>query len=199
MALLGARAGLPPEGGHGGTFSLEGRYVNVSDGGHIENLGVYELLRRRCRLIIAVDGEADADMGFNGLVTLLRFARIDLGISINIDLEKLRKPEGYSRSHWVQGTIDYGNGETGTLLYLKSSLTGDEAPYLHAYKGRNKDFPHESTANQFFNETQLEVYRALGEHIAEDPELQKALGELPRSIPEADTLIGKARRPPVAA
>jgi hypothetical protein len=149
-----------------GLFDTQGRYVNVSDGGHLENLGVYELLRRRCRLIIAVDGEADPQLRFNSLVTLSRFAHIDLGISIDIDLEQLRQTGGRSKVHWVQATIHYGEGETGTLLYIKSTLTGDESPSIHSYREAHPAFPHESTANQFFTETQFEVYRALGEHIA---------------------------------
>jgi Patatin-like phospholipase len=166
-----------------GMFDTRGRYVNVSDGGHLENLGVYELLRRRCRLIIAVDGEADPRLQFNSLVTLLRFARIDLGISIDIDLEQLRQANGQSKVHWVQATIHYGEGETGTLLYLKSTLTGDESPYVRAYHEANPAFPHESTANQFFTETQLEVYRALGEHSAEGAPLKELILDLPSAAP----------------
>lgn len=166
-----------------GTFDTRGRYVNVSDGGHLENLGVYELLRRRCRLIIAVDGEADPHLRFGSLVTLLRFARIDLGISIDIDLEQLRQTDGRSKAHWVQATIHYGEGETGTLLYLKSTLTGDESPYVRAYKEMHPAFPHESTANQFFTETQLEVYRALGEHTAEGAPLRELILDLPGTAP----------------
>ncbi|HEX8699096.1 MAG TPA: patatin-like phospholipase family protein [Myxococcaceae bacterium] len=163
-----------------GLFGTQGRYVNVSDGGHLENLGVYELLRRRCKLIISVDGEADPRLGFNSLVTLLRFARIDMGISIDIKLDELRRAEHSSKAHWAVGHIDYGGGERGTLLYLKSTLTGDESPYVRAYHEGQPAFPHESTANQFFTETQLEVYRALGEHIADNEalrqEVARALG-----------------------
>ena len=32
-------------------------YVNLSDGGHFENLGLYELVRRKCDLIVIGDGE----------------------------------------------------------------------------------------------------------------------------------------------
>jgi hypothetical protein len=166
-----------------GLFDTHGRYVNVSDGGHLENLGVYELLRRRCRLIIAVDGEADPHLQFSSLVTLMRFARIDMGISIDIDLEQLRLMDGRSKGHWVQATIHYGEGETGTLLYLKSTLTGDESPYVRAYREAHTAFPHESTANQFFTETQLEVYRALGEHSAEGAPLKELILDLPGAVP----------------
>jgi hypothetical protein len=158
-----------------GLLDTRGRYVNVSDGGHIENLGVYELLRRRCKVIIAVDGEADPLLRFGSLVTLLRFARIDMGISIQINLEELRRADTQSKAHWAVGEIDYGGGERGTLLYIKSTLTGDESPYIRAYHEANAAFPHESTANQFFTETQLEVYRALGEHITDSEPLRQVL------------------------
>jgi hypothetical protein len=64
--------------------------VYLTDGGHIENLGVYELLRRRCKVIIAVDAEADEPMNFSALMTLQRYARIDLGIIIDLPSEPVR-------------------------------------------------------------------------------------------------------------
>jgi hypothetical protein len=145
------------------------RFVNVSDGGHIENLGVYQLLRRHCRLIIAVDGEEDRHHQFGALVTLMRYAWIDMGIQIDIDLDPLRLVEhGTSARHWAVGTIHYRTGETGTLVYLKASVSGNEGEVIRDYRRRQPDFPHESTADQFFTEAQFEAYRALGAHIAED-------------------------------
>jgi hypothetical protein len=146
-------------------------YLNLSDGGHIENLGVYELLRRRCRTIVAIDGEADPEMRFNGLMTLERYARIDLGVSIKFDslygLDGLRKngADGFSARNWAAATINYGDGETGRLYYLKLSMTGEEPEYVKDYRERNSNFPHQSTAEQFFTEAQFEAYRALGEVI----------------------------------
>ena len=53
------------------------------------------------------------------------------------------------------------------MLHLASELklSGDESDYILDYKRRNRDFPHETTSDQFFDEEQLEVYRAL-EHVA---------------------------------
>src|SRR6202167_4239848 len=114
------------------------RYINVSDGGHIENLGVYELLRRRCKYIIAVDGEEDSKMTFHALTTLQRLAAIDFGVRIDIDLDDLRlNREGLSRSHFRFCRIRYpkeGRGsedEFGYLLYVKLSLTGNEIGRAH--------------------------------------------------------------------
>ena len=156
--------------------------IYLTDGGHIENLGIYELLRRRCRFIIAIDAEADVTMHFPALVRLERYARIDLGIRFDLPWEAIRKttlalmsassgtaeasaPNPQSGPHAVIGTIDYGGGEIGYLMYVKTSLTGDENDYIRDYARRYSRFPHEATGDQFFSEEQFEVYRALGFHI----------------------------------
>jgi hypothetical protein len=143
-------------------------FVNLSDGGHLENLGVYELLRRRCKYIIAIDAEADHAMDFPSLARVMRYARIDMGIRIEIDVGDMRRAEsGWSASHCTIAKIDYGDGEIGHLLYIKSSVTGDEMEYVKQYKATHAAFPHESTADQFFDEAQFEAYRSLGHHVFE--------------------------------
>ncbi|WGO99654.1 patatin-like phospholipase family protein [Saccharophagus degradans] len=140
-------------------------YVNCSDGGHIENLAVYELLRRQCKTIICIDAEADPNFTFFGLITLQRYAEIDLGICLNIDLSGIKPVDGVSARNYAVGDIVYPNGETGRIIYIKLSFTGSEAEYIHFYRGQNPAFPHQSTSDQFFDETQFEVYRALGHHV----------------------------------
>ena len=49
----------------GAWMAEENRWLNVSDGGHIENMGLYELLRRRCKFIVCVDGGADPESTFH--------------------------------------------------------------------------------------------------------------------------------------
>jgi len=151
----------------------DSRLVNVSDGGHMENTGIYELLRRRCQFIIAGDGEADPKMHFGGLAALIRYARIDLGIEIGIHVDDLRiNDNGRSRQHCAVGVIRYPETETsgaevGYLLYIKSSITGDEDEVISEYHRKSALFPHEPTADQFFDEGQFEAYRALGYHICD--------------------------------
>jgi hypothetical protein len=87
------------------------RLVNLSDGGHIENLGVFELLRRRCRYIITGDGEADPDLAMNGLATVIRYARLELGIYIELNTDALHLDEDRnSKRHAIVGTIHYPGG-----------------------------------------------------------------------------------------
>jgi hypothetical protein len=152
-----------------GAVSNRGRFVNCSDGGHIENLGVYELLRRRSRTIICVDSAADPKFDFSDLTTLQRYAYIGLDAEIDIDLTQLLPDEkGVSKEHVAVGKITYHNGQQGTFLYLKLSYTGDEPEYLRFYKREVSAFPHEPTSDQFFDETKFEVYRALGYHVAQN-------------------------------
>jgi hypothetical protein len=145
------------------------KHVYLSDGGHLENLGAFELLRRRCERIIICDAESDPEIRFGALSRLIRYARVDLGCNIEIDLDRLRLDEsGVSAGHCAIGTIHYGNGERGELLYVKLSVTGDESETIREYRATHPRFPHESTTNQFFTEAQFEAYRHLGWHIAKE-------------------------------
>jgi hypothetical protein len=146
----------------------------LTDGGHLENTGAYELLRRRCKVIIASDAEEDRFVRFGGLAALVRYARLDLHTRVDLDLGDLRRAASdLSRRHAALGTITYpalADGtpaEYGYFLYLKSSITGDEDELIREYRPRFGDFPHQSTANQLFDEDQFEAYRALGEHAME--------------------------------
>lgn len=162
------------------------RTIYLTDGGNLENLGLYELLRRRCKLIIVVDAEQDATMSFPSLLLLERYARIDFGARITLPWEGIAdrcrslydalvkaKEEGVDAPrtpgpHCAVGEIHYGGSERGVLVYFKSSLSGDEKDYILDYKRRNPAFPHESTADQFFTEEQFEAYRALGFHVVNE-------------------------------
>ncbi len=151
-----------------------GRYVYLSDGGHFENLGIYELVRRRCRFIVACDSEEDKDYNFGGLGNAIRKCRTDFGVDIEIDPKPIRPEPGTRRSktHCVVGKIRYpgsaaGEWTEGTLVYIKSSLTEDEPADVFEYSLNCAAFPHESTADQWFDETHFESYRELGFHVAE--------------------------------
>jgi hypothetical protein len=143
------------------------RFVNLSDGGHFDNLGVYELVRRRCRFIVCGDAEEDQGFTFGGLGGVVRKCRTDFGVEIRLFAPEIFKREAmaYKVAHFALGEIQYPGGETGWLLYLKSSLTGDEPGDVLEYSWRMKAFPHESTADQWFDESQFESYRQLGYHI----------------------------------
>jgi Patatin-like phospholipase len=148
----------------------ESRYVYLSDGGHFENLALYELVKRRCGLIVVCDAEADGTYCFGGLGNAIRKCRIDLGIDIDLNVSAIRpqrtgKP---SEKHFAVGTIHYENVDmnapSGTIIYFKSSLTGDEPADINNYAKIHGPFPHETTVDQWFTESQFESYRLLGYH-----------------------------------
>jgi hypothetical protein len=145
-------------------------YVYLSDGGHFDNMGLYELVRRHCRYIVICDSEADGDIKFSGIGMAIRKCRIDFGAEIDLDLRPLERAKNseYSPAHCVVGSVRYPENpdNPGTVVYIKSSLTGDEPADVLNYKKEHSCFPHDSTTNQWFTESQFESYRRLGHHVA---------------------------------
>lgn len=148
------------------------RYVYLSDGGHFDNMGLYELVRRRCRYIVICDAEADGQLQFEGIGMAIRKCRIDFGAEITLDLRPLAKngDGDNSSAHCVTGSIRYPEDDRATppgiVVYVKSSLTGDEPADVLNYKKQDSVFPQDSTNDQWFSESQFESYRRLGHHIA---------------------------------
>lgn len=160
-----------PSGRKGALLDLARGYwrmLHLSDGGHFENLAIYELVRRHCRYVIASDCGADPQAAFDDLGNAVRRIREDFGVEVELDTEPLRPgADGLARQHAVVGTIHYDGltgTDKGTIIYLKPVLTGDEPPDVLEYKKRNAAFPHETTGDQFYDEPQFESYRRLGEH-----------------------------------
>ncbi len=185
-------------------IGTDNNMVNISDGGHIENLAVYELLRRKCRLILAVDGGADPGFTFGDLQNLTIRARNELGFEIRFrdgqSPEEIISPSpsfGYSKKRYAVADIyqiwedlgedAHGNKiidndldkKVGTFVYVKSSVTAPKGkPSLspddglkydtYKYKIYHPSFPHESTADQFFDPVQWEAYFQLGQYIGAD-------------------------------
>jgi len=143
-------------------------YVYLSDGGHFENLGLYELIRRRCSLIILCDADRDPNYKFDDLVNAIELCQVDFGATITIDTDPLQNTlkAGWCRSAFTVGAIEYapenGESKTGTLIYLKSAVTRGNSIVVHSYDRQSRHFPHEPTTNQWFDETQFEAYRLLG-------------------------------------
>jgi hypothetical protein len=139
------------------------KFLYVSDGGHYENLGLVELIRRGCTLIYCLDASGDHEETFHTLGEAIALARTELLVEIDIRPDPMRPPkEGRAATDFVVGTIRYPNGVQGTLVYGKATVT-DEAPWdVRDFRERDPRFPNHSTIDQFFNEQKFEAYRALG-------------------------------------
>lgn len=176
----------------------------LSDGGHFENLAVYELVRRRVDRIVVLDGGQDVASTFEDLGNLIRRVRLDFSCELTwlatapAELAALQpllgSPEqltpnehgicqrrvmlyqvNYPANSW------YAPGQpakTGYLLYVKPLMLGHEPLDLQHYRCKHPDFPHQSTADQFFDEAQWESYRKLGALIGD--EIADAVGQFYR-------------------
>jgi hypothetical protein len=160
-------------------------FVSLSDGGHFENLGIYELVRRRCALILASDAGADPKYAFEDLAGAMRKCYTDFGVEFDFGKNKVDdiRPQGDQPSarHYAVAKIVYpGGAAPGTLVYWKASITADMPPDIMHYRRTMQDFPHETTADQFFEEAQFESYRHLGYEVARRSiEAMRKAGELP--------------------
>jgi hypothetical protein len=253
LALFNARLGWwlgnPGEKGNNGSYKNEGPkmaagplfaetlglttderpYVYLSDGGHFEDLALYEMVRRRCRFIVLIDAGEDAKFAFEDLGNAVRKIYIDLGIRITLEgLERLQnRPSPHPLSgavldaaarvnvevakiakavaraahavakggeaeakadetaepaeipYYALGTIHYVDADgkdadvkrygDGTILYIKPAYHGTEdSAGIRSYAMANPDFPHETTVDQWFTESQFESYRSLGFYIANE-------------------------------
>ena len=135
-------------------------YVYLSDGGHFDNLGLYEMLRRRCRVIAVVDATRDPNGGRADLGAVIGKARIDMGVQIRMGCA------GPGADGLSLGLVRYPGGARGVLLVLKPVLTGKEPADVRAYGAQDRSFPNEATTEQWFTEAQFESHRALGAHQA---------------------------------
>jgi hypothetical protein len=147
------------------------KYVYLSDGGHFDNLGVYEMLRRRCRFIVVSDATCDPRYIYTDLGSVVRKVAIDFGIRIrftHLDMTRRGEPvvkgaySAFAIIEYPEADAD-GQRQLGYLLYFKSYYQGMEEPAdVRSYALENPAFPHDTTLNQFFGEAQFESYRALG-------------------------------------
>ena len=150
-------------------------FIELTDGGHFDNTGLYELIRRRVKIIVLSQGSQDIGYSMDDLANAIQRVRVDFGVHIRFTsdaypLDAMRPAELGSRVKrgWALGTIKYpGTDKQGILLYLQASpIAGMNADTV-SYWRRNVDFPNQTTADQFFDEEQLEAYRELGMCIAQ--------------------------------
>jgi len=162
----------------------ESGWLELSDGGHFENLALYELVRRKLRLIIVCDGAADPKYQFADLANAIEKVRADFGALISFDppgIESLipvsdrdssaREPEGgdpikYAERGYLVGRIRYPDNTEGTLIYIPTTFFRGLSDDLFGYQRTHPEFPEEPTTNQFFDEKQFEAYRELGYQTA---------------------------------
>jgi hypothetical protein len=167
----GLRQGLLGTGHH-----MRAGFVELTDGGHFDNTGIYELVRRKVDCIILSLASADPGYGFDDLADVVERVRADFGVFIEFEsmmVEAIPGPEGptalgiaaslkLAKSSHVSGKVSYPDGTVGKIIVLKSALTKDLPVDVVRYASTHVAFPNESTADQFFDERQFEAYREAG-------------------------------------
>lgn len=170
-----------------GANKLTSRNIYVTDGGHWENLGLVELLRRGCGRIVCIDGSGGDAVSFGTLSEAIALARSDLGVEITIDLDDLKPfpdeddqgrtskdqssrdarklAKRQSRRGFAVGEIHFPDMETvGTLVYVRAVVPRSAPQDVLSYALKDRRFPNTSTGNQLFSDAKFEAYRALGRH-----------------------------------
>ena len=177
-------------------------FLQLSDGGHFENLGLYELIRRKMDLILVSDGGQDGDFTFADLGNAIERVRVDFGVNIRFDDEcytlegVLPKPRdaksetwrikfGLAKRGFALASIWYPDRQScGVLIYVKATMLDGLPSDLYAYKAQNPEYPDQSTLDQFFDEDQFEAYRELGYNLVKQMFAEFA-EEKPTAAPES--------------
>jgi len=172
-------------------YAFNRRYVYVSDGGHWDNLGLVELLRRGCTEIYCISGAGDGALSFSTIGEALALAREELGVSFELDPSPLRpavkapdpeptdrvlrregakdKASPFAAAAAVVGTFEFTRdpgAKRGVIYYVEADLTESMPFDVHAFAEAETVFPDDSTGDQVFNHRQFESYRALGYYQA---------------------------------
>jgi len=112
-----------------GDTTDDGKWIYLSDGGHFENLGLYEMIRRRCRIAVLSDAGCDPQFNFEDLGNAVRKIYIDFGVSVDCQKLEIRARQNppVPGLRFAIGTITYpGSTKPGWLLYLKPTYQGTD-------------------------------------------------------------------------
>lgn len=171
-----------------GLNTINAPFLYVTDGGHYENLGLVELLRRRCKEIWCVDASGDQIDTFDTLGGALRMAQSELQVRVDIDpvrdmgpFDKVPGSDGvkHVRAPYCKGTIYYpdssGNENDsliGTLYYVKLGVPNNAPWSVRSYASSHPVFPCDPTTDQLYDADRFEAYRELGSFIVDEAQTE---------------------------
>lgn len=167
-------------------YDTDSRFIELTDGGHFENTGLYELFRRRLPTVILADAGADPELRFSDLAVALERAKSDFNIKVlfrepfslaamlrNSDKknDNLKEQFQLSENSFALADIEYPAttrlpASSGVLILIKPLLTRETPIEVLSFKRNNDSFPHTTTADQFFDESKFDAYRELGYNSA---------------------------------
>jgi len=149
-----------------GLYDLSDPNIYVTDGGHWENLALVELIRRKTRIIIAVDASADPPHSFASMLEAVELSLLECGATVKFRSGEMdaMQPAGAPRpvKNWATADITYSDGTTGRLLYVKAQASQAMPLDVLRYSKEDPSFPNYSTANQFLSEAEFVNLAILG-------------------------------------
>ena len=153
-----------------GRNNLNAPFLYVTDGGHYENLGLVELLRRKCKTIWCLDASGDQIDTFDTLGGALRIADSELGVTVSINPERDMAPPPaspaggprYVRSPFSRGTITYPDQTQGTIVVVKAGVPRNAPWSVRSFLAAHPQFPCDPTLDQLFDAERFDAYRELG-------------------------------------
>jgi hypothetical protein len=166
----------------GSGLSEKAHFVELTDGGHFDNTGIYELVRRRTKLIIVSQASCDPKFTMEDLANVIEKVRVDFSVFVEFrdetyTIDSLRPtvgpPAEPSKRAFSIGRVRYPKGdassaeyEDGYIVYLQAAPILAMSTDVASYWRRHAEFPNDTTADQFFTEENLEAYRELGYTVA---------------------------------
>ena len=148
-----------------GGLTLHGRWLYVTDGGHYENLGLVEALRRGATEVVAFDASGDTPFSLSTFGQAVETARTDLGVEIAlVEPDALGEvgTTGHAKALAAVARATYANGVVATIYLCKAARVDGLPPDVKAWAEGHPMFPNDSTANQFYGDREFEAYRRLG-------------------------------------
>ena len=165
-----------------GRNRVDSRFLYITDGGHYENLGLVELLRRGCGKIYCFDASGGKPAAALG--DAIALARSELGVEVKVDPTKIKLDDhGYAKESCAVGTISHKGVVVGRIVYAPTVLTPHVPWDVRAYKEADPIFPHHSTGDQLYTDQRFEAYRALGEYAGEKAREAMRTGDATTVVP----------------
>ena len=155
-----------------GHLSYRDTWMYVTDGGHYDNLGLVEALRRGARHIVVLDASGDkADTWFT-LGGSIALARSDAGVDIVLDPATMVEGgrgllPGQVVHPWAFGTFARPSGahglpEQGDIWVCKLGWWSGAPWDVVAYAKDHPTYPCDSTLEQLYDAAEFEAYHELG-------------------------------------
>lgn len=169
-----------------GRHYVSSRHVYVSDGGHYENLGIVELVRRGCTEIWALDASNDDRGSWRSLAESLNLVSSELGCTVEGDFEGfaavadaedptkrlvhatttdvlVRGMQEKERPEGADPGSDPGLEAYSCVIHVvRLGMTARTSPVIRELGSRYKRFPYDSTLNQLYTAERFDLYRSLG-------------------------------------